>query len=639
MKWEPWSRHDPQGLARYVTPEAAQWLALDVNRFDVGRQRRVLIEAIYDALVAKNIRYSTEDYHPAERLQRIRTPAEILNAPREGTCLDLAALFCGLCLGYELLPMLIMLEGHALAAVSLVHGLRDWNDYRPEREWFESEPLTDSARLRQLIDSGAYFVIECTGFAHSERLAQVNDPPPESIERTDGLLSFERAVAAGREQLDWPDRPFQFALDIAVAHNYWRIEPYPLDLATRAVITNIYRIYSQASAPVSTHIRIREFETLVNERTKEFVGRDFIFNAINGHLADRQHFPSGYMLIQGEPGIGKTALAGQLVRTRGYVHHFNIATQNIRSTRDFLSNVCAQLIVRYELDYPTLPPKATDDGGFLAQLLTEAAEKAQGNPVVVLVDALDEADDIGVAPGVNHLYLPSALPTGVFFIVTTREQINYHLSVDRRKDIHLLDGDPQNLDDVRQYIRGFVRTHHEDLAPRILAWEVDEETFVETITEKSQGNFMYLVYVLRDIRVGDLTKDTLDNIHNLPIGLREYYERHWAIMRARNPEKFESLYEPIVCTLAVVREPVNITQIIEWARRLVKVELHPARVRDVIRDWRQFLNDDQSDQGETLYRIYHSSFQDFLKEEVGLTKYHDNIAQTALDKIIGWKRE
>jgi hypothetical protein len=174
------------------------------------------------------------------------------------------------------------------------------------------------------------------------------------------------------------------------------------------------------------------------------------------------------------------------------------------------------------------------------------------------------------------------------------------------------------------------------MAPRILAWEVDEETFVETITEKSQGNFMYLVYVLRDIRDGDLTKDTVDTIQNLPLGLREYYERHWAIMRARNPDKFEALYEPIVCTLAVVREPVNIAQVIEWSRRLSKVELNPARVRDVIRDWRQFLNEDRPEQGETLYHIYHSSFQDFLKEEVGLTKYHDNIAQAALDKIIGW---
>jgi hypothetical protein len=637
MKWEPWSRNDPQGLSRYVTSEAKQWLALDVNRFDVGDQRRVIIEAIYNALVAKDIRYNLEDYHPAERLQHIRTPAEILDAPREGTCLDLAALFCGLCLGNELLPILIVVEGHALAAVSLTHGLRDWNGYRPERAWVETDPLTDPARLRQLIDSGAYLAIECTGFAHSERLGQItNNPPPESLERTNGVLSFERAVAAGREQLDWPARPFQFALDIAVAHNYWRIEPYPVDLATQAVLTNIYQIYSQAPVSVSTHIRTREFQTLVDERTRDFVGRDFIFKAIDDHLANKQNFPSGYIIIRGEPGIGKTALMGQLVKTRGYVHHFNIAPQNIRSTRDFLSNVCAQLIVRYELDHPTLPPKATDDSGFLSQLLTEAAEKAQSNPVVVLIDALDEADDVGLAPGVNRLYLPQALPAGVFFIVTTREEIIYRLSVDRPKDIHLRDGNPQNLDDVRQYIRNFIATNHDQMAPRIVAWGIDEAQFVEVITEKSQGNFMYLVYVLRDIHDGWLTNETVDDIQKLPLGLRKYYERHWQAMRAHNPDKFESLYEPIVCTLAAVREPVSVVQIIEWTKHLVNVELSPLRVRDVIQDWRQFLNEDKSERGEALFRIYHASFQDFLKEEVGLTSYHSNIAQTALDKIPGF---
>lgn len=80
------------------------------------------------ALSEKDVRYDLEEYHPSDALQiRIRTPAEVLEAPRVGTSLDLAALFCGLCLGNELLPMLIVLDGQALAAVSLIHGLRAWD--------------------------------------------------------------------------------------------------------------------------------------------------------------------------------------------------------------------------------------------------------------------------------------------------------------------------------------------------------------------------------------------------------------------------------------------------------------------------------------------------------------------------------
>ena len=79
----------------------------------------------------------------------------------------------------------------------------------------------------------------------------------------------------------------------------------------------------------------------------------------------------------------------QLVKTRGYVHHFNISLQGITSTADFLGNVCAQLIVRYGLPHAELPDSALKDSGFLVSLLSEAAAKSAGKPVVVLVNALD----------------------------------------------------------------------------------------------------------------------------------------------------------------------------------------------------------------------------------------------------------
>jgi hypothetical protein len=132
-------------------------------------------------------------------------------------------LFCGLCLGNELLPLLVVIEGHALAAISLTHGLREWDALdRQERELFDHEPLTDPNRLRELVDSGTYLAMECTGFAQSKSLPE---SVPEGIGRTDdGLMPFDRAVIAGREQLGCVDRPFRFAIDVAVARYHWRIE-------------------------------------------------------------------------------------------------------------------------------------------------------------------------------------------------------------------------------------------------------------------------------------------------------------------------------------------------------------------------------------------------------------------------------
>jgi hypothetical protein len=230
--WPPWPRVDRRGLARFVTPEANRWLPLPCSRFDLADQpdqRRIIAGAIYDALKERNIRYALEEYHPSQALQIIRTPPEVIIAPREGTCLDLAALFCGLCLANDLLPILIVIEGHALAAISLTHGVRDWHGYQPDRQLFAAGPLTSAPALRDLIDENSFAAVECTGFAHSDRLGQNTGDEPEAERRIGGVLAFEQAMDVGRRQLDRADHPFEFALDVAVAHYGWRIEPYPLE--------------------------------------------------------------------------------------------------------------------------------------------------------------------------------------------------------------------------------------------------------------------------------------------------------------------------------------------------------------------------------------------------------------------------
>ena len=399
----------------------------------------------------------------------------------------------------------------------------------------------------------------------------------------------------------------------------------------------VFQILADAPSQLGQHFRVEQFHTLIEERTRGFVGRDFIFQAIDEHLSGMSDpdFRSGYIVVRGEPGIGKTALAGQLVKLRGYLHHFNIATQNIRTARDFLANLCAQLIVRYKLDHPMLPSAATEDSGFLSQLLAEAAAKAGDLPLVVVLDALDEAEDIDEAPNANRLFLPSTVPEGVFFVVTTREKEEYRLFVDRRKDIYLQDQGEQNLKDVRAYIHKFVEDFRDPMSSRIASWHVDEPTFIDVITEKSQGNFMYLVHVLRDIKAGNLALTNLDNIYDLPQGLKAYYQRHWRTMRSQDTARFQDYYQPVVCILASAREPVPISQLVEWTKRKWP-HLDTLRIRDVIRVWREFLNEDRSEDGIARFRVYHTSFQDFLKEEVGLSGFHEEIALTALRKIPGF---
>jgi hypothetical protein len=360
----------------------------------------------------------------------------------------------------------------------------------------------------------------------------------------------------------------------------------------------------------------RSFDALMKDKLRGFVGREFVFEAVDDFLQTQD---SGYLIIRGVPGIGKTALMAKLVNDRGYVRHYNIASQNIRSTRIFLENASAQVIARYGLEHEEIPPRAFDDSGFLVQCLSEAAADPRNHPIVLAIDALDEADRLGMPAAVNTLYLPFSLPEGVYVILTTRPLDDLRLSVAQQRVLDLEADSEGNLRDITTYIEIYVQ--RAEMQARLAAWKVSPEQFVAALRTKSQGNFMYLYYVLPAIEEGRFVKGTLDE---LPDGLLAYYQRHWRQMREGNESVFDEVYEPIVCILGVAQEPVTAQQIANWTK------LAQGQVKTSIRLWREFLEEEQVE-GERCFRIYHASFQDFLKEQVDLVRYDDMIADYYLE--------
>lgn len=351
----------------------------------------------------------------------------------------------------------------------------------------------------------------------------------------------------------------------------------------------------------------RSFDALITDKIQNFVGRQFVFNALDEFLTDNL---SGYFIIRSAPGMGKTALMAKLVSDRGYIHHFNVASQNIRSPRVFLENICAQLIARYGLPYKTLPRNAGEDSSFLIQCVSDAAANVANQPIVIAVDSLDESDRLGLAPSVNSLYLPSYLPQGVYIVITTRPLQDFHLHVMRQKIIDIEPEANENLIDIEAYISNFMIQR--GMQARLRNWKVTADSFKMKISQKSQGNFMYLYHVLPAIAEGRFRKGTLDE---LPDGLLAYYQRHWREMRAGKEKEFDTIYAPIVCILGVAQEPVTTDQIAAWT------QISPSKVKKSIGDWREFLREEKID-NQRQFRIYHSSFQDFLREQVDLKQYH-----------------
>ncbi|MFQ5615215.1 MAG: AAA family ATPase [Anaerolineales bacterium] len=375
------------------------------------------------------------------------------------------------------------------------------------------------------------------------------------------------------------------------------------------------RIYQYFQVPqhaplASKHIG---FLPLIADKTEGFVGRQFVFDALDSFLHQKK---SGYFVILGEPGIGKTALLAQLVKTRGYPHHFNVAPQNIRSPRQFLANACAQIIARYDLRHDTIPEDATGDSNFLLQCLQEAAAKPKNRPVVLVVDALDEAERLGLPARVNALYLPPTLPEGAYIVVTSRPLDDLKIQVSVQQSLFLEPDSKGNLLDIRTYIQNYLETS-EKLRARLSAWNTTHASFVKGLARKSEGNFIYLRYVLPAIAEGKFMDGALDE---LPQGLAAYYRGHWNQMQIAEPQTFDDLYAPVVCMLAVVREPVTVAQLHRWTGK------DRAHIRRAIARWREFLEEGDSI-AERKYRVYHTSFQDFLGEMVDLKRFDEIIAR------------
>ena len=101
-------------------------------------------------------------------------------------------------------------------------------------------------------------------------------------------------------------------------------------------------------------------------------------------------------------------------------------------------------------------------------------------------------------------------------------------------------------------------------------------------------------------------------------------------MKDADPGRFSTLQRPVLCFLAISREPVTIPQLMEWTH--LESGGHQERHRGVAGIPERAIASDKPPH----YRIYHRSFAEFLDDEENLRWYHSQIATTALSKIPGF---
>ncbi|WP_329169603.1 trypsin-like peptidase domain-containing protein [Streptomyces sp. NBC_01685] len=281
-----------------------------------------------------------------------------------------------------------------------------------------------------------------------------------------------------------------------------------------------------------------------------FTGRAWVVEQIEAFLGSR---PSGYLWIEADAGMGKSALAAHLVRERGWFGHF-VRYARGETVRVGLQNLAGQLICHYGLSDLApghmLPERLFTSEGFEIVLSRAAGQaRREGGRVVLVVDGADEAEQ---QPGALAWGLPRLLPDGVFVIGTHRTGHPPGHSDPPPAVLRIDADDERNRSDLTAYLRTEVQEGA--LAARLAEADVTPEQFTAGVAERSGGVWVYLRYLLREIRLGLRQAGALDE---LPDGLWSYYVdriRDWS-----HDEHWHDGLLPLVATLTAAGEPLPVT--------------------------------------------------------------------------------
>jgi hypothetical protein len=350
----------------------------------------------------------------------------------------------------------------------------------------------------------------------------------------------------------------------------------------------------------------------VLESADSLCGREEIFIELDRFVTVSS---CGYFRLTADSGLGKTTLAAAVARRFGapaFFANYNGLTQADKC----LNHLSRQFIEEFRLPYRELPPRAGEDSKFFEMVLKEAS-RATAKPLWFVVDGFDLADS---AAGQNNFRLPARLPKGVYCFLTQRPGA-YQLVTEPNtplRDQELLSDSAMQQADIAAFLARELK--RPEIVKTLATLPFDKATLLTRLREDSEGSFMYLVYVLEDLKAGDVPY-TLSGTVRFPPGLEGYYRYIWSLMeeKAKGNAEWKSLYRAIIGLLAVAREAVTPAWLAELSGS------NPGTVNEeVLSRWRRFLKREQRERGYR-WRILHRSFAYFLGKELDLNRSHQSV--------------
>ena len=386
----------------------------------------------------------------------------------------------------------------------------------------------------------------------------------------------------------------------------------------------------------------REFEAIITEKSRNFVGREFVFSAINNFL---QEYDRGYFTIIGEPGIGKSAILAKYVKENSGVVYYNVDPpqpplkrgenvtslkmgENVASSKrddkenkssgfslnkrdgrgDTIGNheiffriVCSQLReIIQGLGGKNIQDNFADKSTYFSLLLQNISDRLPPKKrLIIIIDSYDRIDLNQYTRGANPLYLPRYLPEKVYFILARRpfplERSGLLIEAPAHY-LDLADYSEQNQADIQEYIKNY-----DPSQPPLKRGEFKDETFLQRREFQDETNFMYVKEML--------ASQNLPN-NTLPQKLQDYYQEHYEKMKSA-VEKNQSISLDVLNLLIQDKQPISVEAIAE------RLEEDEYDIEIILDQWREFLHL-ETIENQVYYHFYHHNFCDWLRQKLNL---------------------